>query len=39
VLDGAAPALTVQLAWVTGAQPVPAPYQATLAWARHGGKD
>ena len=38
-LDGAAPALTVQLAWVTGAQPVPAPYQATLARARHGGED
>jgi len=38
-LDGDAPDLREQVAWVTGARPVPAPYQATLAWARQGGDD
>jgi len=38
-LAGNAPDLTEQLAWVTGARPVPAPYQATLARARRGGTD
>jgi hypothetical protein len=32
-LDGAAPELAEQLAWVTGALPVPAPYQAALVRA------
>ena len=38
-LDGEAPALAEQLAWVTGTRPVPAPYQAALAQACRGSDD
>ncbi len=33
------PDLTEQVAWVTGARPVPAPYHATMARAHRGGTD
>ena len=35
-LDGDAPDLAAQLAWVTGKTPVPARYRAILAGARGG---
>ena len=38
-LDGDAPDLAEQLAWVTGRLPVPAPYQAALARACRGSDD
>ena len=38
-LDGDAPDLTDQLAWVTGTRPVPAPYQAALVRACRGSAD
>jgi hypothetical protein len=38
-LDGDAPDLAEQLAWVTGTLPVPAPYQAALARACRGSAD
>ena len=38
-LDGDAPDLREHVAWIRGARPVPAPYQATVARARQGDAD